>query len=65
MGGYFAFIGRQKRLELDGKEYFIDLLFYHRVLKRLVVVELKTGDFQAEYAGKMQLYLSLVDEQLR
>jgi predicted nuclease of restriction endonuclease-like (RecB) superfamily len=65
MGGYFAFIGRQKRLELDGKEYFIDLLFYHRVLKRLVVVELKTGDFQAEYVGKMQLYLSLVDEQLR
>jgi predicted nuclease of restriction endonuclease-like (RecB) superfamily len=65
MGGYFAFIGRQKRLELDGKEYFVDLLFYHRVLKRLVVVELKTGEFQSEYAGKMQLYLNLVDEQLR
>ena len=65
MGGYFAFIGRQKRLELDGKEYFVDLVFLHRVLNRLVIVELKAGEFEAEYAGKMQLYLNLADEQLR
>ena len=65
MGGYFAFIGRQKRLELDGKEYFVDLVFLHRLLNRLIIIELKTGEFKAEYAGKMQLYLNLADEQLR
>lgn len=65
MDGFFTFVGRQVRAELEGEEYFIDLLFYHRILKRLVVVELKTGEFKPEYAGKMQFYLNLADNKLR
>lgn len=52
MGGLFAFIGNQRRLEIDGNEYFIDLLLYHRRLKCLVAIELKNGDFKPEYVGK-------------
>ncbi len=65
MGGYFAFVGRQVRLEVNGQEYFVDLLFYHRKLRCLVAVELKAGPFQPEHAGKMQFYLSALDDQVR
>ncbi|WP_456443240.1 PDDEXK nuclease domain-containing protein [Caldithrix abyssi] len=62
MGGYFAFIGNQFRLEIDDEEFFIDLLLYHRALRCLVAVELKMGKFKPEYAGKMQFYLSVLDD---
>ena len=62
MGGLFAFVGSQHRLEVDGDEFFIDLLLYHRRLKCLVVIELKTGKFLPEYIGKMQFYLTALDE---
>jgi predicted nuclease of restriction endonuclease-like (RecB) superfamily len=62
MGGMFAFIGSQYRLEVGGKEFFIDLLLYHRQLKCLVVIELKTGEFVPEYVGKMQFYLAALDD---
>lgn len=65
MGGYFAFVGRQVRVEVNDHEYFIDLLFYHRKLRCLVAVELKAGPFQPEHAGKMQFYLSALDDQVR
>jgi len=65
MGGHFTFAGRQFRLEVEGDEYFIDLLFYHRQLKSLVAVELKKGEFKPEDAGKMQFYLSALDDQVR
>ena len=61
MGGAFTFVGSQFRMEIDGKEYFIDILLYHRHLKSLVAVELKIGEFKPEYAGKMQFYLSALD----
>lgn len=61
MGGMFAFIDSQYRLEIDGEEYFIDLLLYHRQLKCLVAVELKIGNFLPEYVGKMQFYLAILD----
>lgn len=63
LGYGFSFIGNQYRLKLNQKEYFIDLLFYHRILKCLVAVELKTVDFELEFAGKMNFYLELLDEQ--
>lgn len=65
MGGYFCYIGNQYRIEVNGKEYFIDLLLYHRKLKCLVAVELKIGEFIPEFAGKMQFYLSLLDDTAR
>lgn len=57
MGSDFAFLARQKHFILDGKDYFIDLLFYHRTLHRLVAVELKLGEFEPEYKGQVELYL--------
>jgi len=65
MGGMFAFLGSQFRLEIEDKEYFIDLLLYHRRLKCLVAVELKIGEFQPEFVGKMQFYLTALDRQVR
>ncbi|NEO85331.1 MAG: DUF1016 domain-containing protein [Spirulina sp. SIO3F2] len=65
MGGMFAFIGSQYRLEVSGKEFFIDLVLYHRQLKCLVAIELKTGEFLPEYVGKMQFYLSALDDLAR
>lgn len=65
LGIGFSFVGSQYRLTLGGKEYFIDLLFYHRHLAALIAVELKIGDFKPEYAGKMDFYLQLLDEQVR
>lgn len=63
LGYGFSFIGNQHRLKLNQKEYFIDLLFYHRILKCLVAIELKTVEFEPEFAGKMNFYLELLDEQ--
>lgn len=65
MGGYFAFIGNQYRLEIDGTEFFIDLLLYHRQLRCLVAIELKVGQFKPEYAGKMQFYLAALNDTVR
>lgn len=65
MGGMFAFVGSQFRLEVDDREYFIDLLLYHRHLKCLVAIELKIGEFQPEFVGKMQFYLTALDRQMR
>jgi predicted nuclease of restriction endonuclease-like (RecB) superfamily len=65
MGGVFAFVGSQYRLEVGNKEYFIDLLLYHRRLKCLVALELKIGEFQPEFVGKMQFYLTALDKQVR
>jgi predicted nuclease of restriction endonuclease-like (RecB) superfamily len=63
LGYGFSFIGNQYRLKLNQKEYAIDLLFYHRILKCLVAIELKTVEFEPEFAGKMNFYLELLDEQ--
>lgn len=57
LGAGFSFVARQKRVQLDGDDFYIDLLFYNRKLKRLVVVELKQGSFKPEYKGQMELYL--------
>ncbi|MDR3282055.1 MAG: PDDEXK nuclease domain-containing protein [Candidatus Methanoplasma sp.] len=57
VGRGFAFVARQKRMIIDGKDFHLDLLFYHRSLKRLVAVELKLGQFEAEHNGQMKLYL--------
>lgn len=65
LGGYFAFIDRQYRIEVDQTEYFVDLLFYNRELQCLVAIELKTGEFKPEYASKMNFYLSALDERVR
>lgn len=61
LGKGFSFIGNQYRLEYNNKEYFVDMLFFHRGLRSLVAIELKIGEFKAEYVGKMNLYLSLLD----
>ena len=61
-GGDFAFMGQQFRLELDDKEYFIDLLFYHRKLKSMVAIELKVNEFRPEYAQQLNWYLHLLDK---
>lgn len=65
LGVGFAFVGRQYRLTVGGDDFVLDLLFYHLKLRCFVVVELKTTDFKPEYAGKLNFYLSAVDDQLR
>ncbi|HDT15211.1 MAG TPA: DUF1016 domain-containing protein [Firmicutes bacterium] len=65
LGAGFCFIGNQYRLTLDGTEYFIDLLFFNRKLKCLVAIELKTGKFKPEYAGKMDFYLNLLNDRAK
>jgi predicted nuclease of restriction endonuclease-like (RecB) superfamily len=65
MGGMFAFMGSQYRLEIDGEEFFIDLLLFHRRLRCLVAIELKIGKFRPEFVGKMQFYLTALDRQVR
>ncbi|HLP46555.1 MAG TPA: PDDEXK nuclease domain-containing protein [Candidatus Deferrimicrobium sp.] len=64
-GHGFAFMGNQYRIKTGTKEYFIDLLFYHRKLKCLVAIELKMCEFKPEYAGKMNFYLNLLDDYIR
>jgi len=61
LGSGFAFVERQKRITLDGDDYYIDLLFYHRKLRRLVVIELKIGDFKPADVGQVELYLRWLD----
>ena len=65
LGYGFCFVGRQYRLVLGRKEYFVDLLFYHRVLKALVAFDLKLGSFEPEHAGKMDFYLNLLNAKER
>lgn len=65
LGYGFCFLGRQYRLALGKKEYFVDLLFYHRFLKALVAFDLKIGEFEPEHAGKMDFYLNLLNEKER
>lgn len=65
LGYGFCFIGNQYTLKFREKEYHPDLLFYHRILKCLIVIELKAVDFEPEFAGKMNFYLDLVDSQLK
>ncbi len=62
LGKGFAFIERQKRMIIDGEDFYLDLLFYHRNLKRLVAVELKLGKFEAKYKGQMELYLKWLNK---
>ena len=57
LGDGFAFLGRQKRIQIDSDDFYLDLLFYHRRLRRLIAIELKLGDFKAEYKGQIELYL--------
>jgi len=65
LGAGFAFVERQKRITLDGDDYYIDLLFYHRQLRRLVVIELKLGDFKPADSGQVELYLRWLDRHER
>jgi predicted nuclease of restriction endonuclease-like (RecB) superfamily len=65
MGGMFAFVGSQYRLSVGGRDCFIDLLLYHRRLRSLVAIELKIGEFDPEYVGKMQFYLAGLDDNVR
>ena len=65
MGGDFTFIGNQYRLALADQEYFVDLLLFHRELQCLVAVELKITEFQPEHAGKMNFYLSLLNDTVK
>ena len=65
LGIGFAFVERQKRITLDGDDYYLDLLFYHRRLRRLVVIELKIGDFKPADVGQMELYLRWLDRHER
>ena len=65
LGQGFAFVGRQHYLNVGDREFYVDLLFYHLKLRCFVVIDLKKGEFKPEYAGKMNFYLSVIDDQLR
>ncbi len=65
LGKGFAFVGRQYKIEVSERDYFIDMLFYHIELRCFIVVELKSGRFKPEFAGKLNFYLSAVDTQLK
>ena len=65
LGAGFAFVGQQVPLQVDGEDYLIDLLFYHLRLRCYIVIDLKVESFKPEFAGKMNFYLSAVDDQLR
>jgi predicted nuclease of restriction endonuclease-like (RecB) superfamily len=65
LGAGFAYVGRQVHLEVGGDDFYLDLLFYHLKLRCYVVIELKTGAFKPEYAGKLNFYLSAVDATLK
>ena len=65
LGSNFSFLGNQYRLEVDEKEFFIDLLFFNRRIQCLVAIELKQGEFKPEYAGKLNFYLSALDEYIK
>lgn len=65
LGSGFAFVGKQVEISVGNQSFFIDLLFYHIKLKRYVVIELKTGHFEPEFAGKLNFYVTAVDKQMR
>lgn len=65
LGVGFAFVGAQYRLEVEGDEFFVDLLFYHLGLSCFVVIELKTTDFKPEYSGQINFYVNVIDDKLR
>jgi len=65
LGTGFAFVGEQYHLEVESEDFYIDLLFYHIKLHCYIIVELKTGDFKPEYAGKLNFYISAVDDLLK
>ena len=65
LGKGFAFVGQQYHLDVGGEDYYLDLLFYHLHLRCYVVIDLKVVPFRPEFAGKMNFYLSAVDDQLR
>jgi hypothetical protein len=65
LGSDFGFLARQKRMTIGGQDYYLDLLFYHRGLARLVAIELKLGRFEASYKGQMELYLRWLDRHER
>lgn len=65
LGAGFTFIARQKRIQIDGEDFYIDLLFYNRRLKQLVAIDLKLGAFKAHYKGQMELYLRWLDKHER
>ncbi len=62
LGNDFAFLARQKRIIIDDRDYYIDLLFYHRRLKSLIAIDLKIGEFDAAYKGEMELYLGYLEK---
>ena len=62
LGAGFSFVARQKRITVDNEDYYLDLLFFHRKLKRLIAIELKLGKFKAAYKGQMELYLRWLDK---
>ena len=62
LGSDFAFLARQKRITIDQRDYYIDLLFYHRRLRRLVAIDLKIGEFEAAFKGQMELYLRYLEK---
>lgn len=65
LGKGFAYLGRQFKIEISDNDYFIDMLFYHVDLRCYVVIELKSGKFKPEYAGKLNFYLSAIDSQVK
>lgn len=65
LGAGFAFVARQRRIQIDDEDFYIDLLFYHRSLHRLIAIDLKLGNFKAEYKGQMELYLRWLDKHER
>lgn len=65
LGKGFAFVGRQYPIEISGREFVLDLLFYHLKLRSYLVIELKVVEFEPEFVGKLNFYLSAVDDQLR
>lgn len=62
LGSDFAFMARQKRITIDNRDYYIDLLFYHRRLRRLVAIDLKIGEFESAFKGQMELYLRYLEK---
>ena len=62
LGNGFTFVARQKRMIIDGEDFYLDLLFYHRRLHRLIAIDLKLGRFKAQYKGQMELYLRWLEQ---
>lgn len=62
LGSGFTFVERQKRMIIDGEDYYLDLLFFHRKLRRLIAIELKVEKFKAQHKGQMELYLKWLDK---